>query len=477
MSQRFSSLRVLAVLVGVVAVFAVVGVVLASANAFTIDNFTTGGQAIAQTPPNTSSVTMVSTSVASASGALGLWRTTVFTTAFLANSDGKYSTYNVNIGSRTLGISAPSGGTPGAFIKWDGTNDPNVVSTSGLGSVDLISGTNTGFVIEFKQEDLPAQLGIRVYSGANTSVYTISMPGGVNAGSHVDYFVPFSNFTAEEGSLVNFASVGAITWKLVGVDSLDFEVTNYETDNVQDFGDLPDTYGTLLTSNGPRHDVTFTRLGNNVDSEATGVPSANALGDDNDGNAVYLPGDEDGVARGSRLFAGDAFPVAYWRPGAVLSGLGGSVSVVVNGPCTSGNPCHLRGWVDWNANGVLESSEVIITGTGTWNGEFTAPVPSGISKYFDIPSSPACFGSTCYARFRICGGTGGTVASDCDSPNGPSISGEVEDYAWNFGPLAVTLNNLEAKTDTQNNTAALILAATVVAALGLAGVALRRRTA
>ncbi len=45
------------------------------------------------------------------------------------------------------------------------------------------------------------------------------------------------------------------------------------------------------------------------------------------------------------------------------------------------------------------------------------------------------------------------------------------------GPTAITLNNLEATAGAQNNTAALILAATVVAALGLAGVALRRRTA
>jgi hypothetical protein len=46
-------------------------------------------------------------------------------------------------------------------------------------------------------------------------------------------------------------------------------------------------------------------------------------------------------------------------------------------------------------------------------------------------------------------------------------------------PTAVTLNSLEAKTDAQNNTAVVILAASVVATLGLAGVvvARRRRTA
>ncbi len=43
-----------------------------------------------------------------------------------------------------------------------------------------------------------------------------------------------------------------------------------------------------------------------------------------------------------------------------------------------------------------------------------------------------------------------------------------------FGPTAVTLNNLEAKADTQNNTAVLILAGAVLT-LGVAVVAIRRR--
>lgn len=58
-----------------------------------------------------------------------------------------------------------------------------------------------------------------------------------------------------------------------------------------------------------------------------------------------------------------------------------------------------------------------------------------------------------------------TVLVGCDTINGPC------------SPTAVTLNNLEATADAQNNTAALVLAATVVVALGLAGMALRRRTA
>ncbi|MCX6273033.1 MAG: hypothetical protein NTU44_17815, partial [Bacteroidetes bacterium] len=48
---------------------------------------------------------------------------------------------------------------------------------------------------------------------------------------------------------------------------------------IYDFGDLPDTYSTLLASNGPRHTLDgITFMGNLIDAEANGIPTVNANG-------------------------------------------------------------------------------------------------------------------------------------------------------------------------------------------------------
>jgi hypothetical protein len=442
-----------------------------SVNVVRVDNFATGDDSLALIVSGDSAQVLAGSSYATVTQALGAYRTVVLTGTFAANRDGARVWYSINASGKTLGVSSDTGGIPDADIKWDNTNDPHVLNPTGLGGVDLISGTNTGFVLELQQVDVAGgRLGIRVYSGTNSSVYTMTMPSTIDSGSHVDYFMPFSAFTPELGSGVFFTSVGAIQWNLRGVDSLDFEVTNYEVDNVKDFGDLPNTYGTLLANDGARHIVNFLRLGNNVDSEVDGQPSPDTLGDDNDGNAPYLPGDEDGVQRG--LNENDE---PNWTPG-----LQASVIVTIKGPCGSiPNICWLRGWIDWNNNGTFESTEVVITGTSvTSNGRFSSPVTNQ-PVYFDVPNSPAptCYGgaNNCRARFRLCGGSGG--ARDCDSPLGESRTGEVEDYHWTFGPNAVTLNSLQAQPTTSPVVPVALVGVSALALIGVVFVVRRRKTA
>ncbi|MFC2014026.1 hypothetical protein ACFLU8_04020 [Chloroflexota bacterium] len=75
-----------------------------------------------------------------------------------------------------------------------------------------------------------------------------------------------------------------------------------------DFGDAPDSYGTLLASGGASHPVSPGYcLGTNIDSELDGQPSIPADGDDI--NLLYAgmpfpPGDEDGVVFTSPLVMG-----------------------------------------------------------------------------------------------------------------------------------------------------------------------------
>jgi len=154
-----------------------------------------------------------------------------------------------------------------------------------------------------------------------------------------------------------------------------------------DFGDLPDSYLTLLASNGARHLVGNYFLGSLIDAEGDGIPSANADSDDNTGSD-----DEDGV-----IFTNILTP-------------GGTTIITV----TASLPGLLQCWIDYNGNGFFDipSEEVFIN----------QPLVAGPNNLsFTTPAS-AIIGST-YARFRFSSSlyAGLIFYSYC-------ADGEVEDY-------------------------------------------------
>jgi len=61
-----------------------------------------------------------------------------------------------------------------------------------------------------------------------------------------------------------------------------------------DYGDAPDSFGTLLASNGARHTIAGPRLGSVIDVETNGNPTFGATGDDftalDDEEGVLLAG-------------------------------------------------------------------------------------------------------------------------------------------------------------------------------------------
>jgi hypothetical protein len=153
-----------------------------------------------------------------------------------------------------------------------------------------------------------------------------------------------------------------------------------------DFGDAPDSYGTLRASNGPVHEVAFAeiRLGANIDIEGEGIPSTNALGDDADNLD-----DEDGVA----------IPQAF-EPGAVIT-------VVLNVANERG---MAMGWIDFDRDGKFDGSEQVIdAGVNPGNNTFSIQVPGDAAEGFT------------YARFRVSN-------EMIPGPNGVGAAGEVEDY-------------------------------------------------
>ncbi|WP_299636261.1 GEVED domain-containing protein, partial [uncultured Tenacibaculum sp.] len=177
-----------------------------------------------------------------------------------------------------------------------------------------------------------------------------------------------------------------------------------------DYGDAPDSYGTVLVASGvggPRHlinnydevnNTSSLSLGSTVDSETDGFDSL-AIGDDNDGI-----NDEDALAL---------------IPNIDIN----SSSYTLNIPYvnTTGVDATIYAWIDFDRNGTFEDNE-----------EFTSTVASsGGTSALLIWSFPADITSgTTYMRFRITSDvlTDTTSGGIDDRALGPANDGEVEDY-------------------------------------------------
>ncbi len=178
------------------------------------------------------------------------------------------------------------------------------------------------------------------------------------------------------------------------------EGLNFGGRSSRDFGDAPDSYGTLSASNGASHGILsgFT-LGATVDRESDGQPTADATGDG---------ADEDGIQ--------------FTAP--LVPGTTSSIQVTVNN--TTGGQAYLQGWIDVDGNGTFDSDERFISNQSLTTGVNSVPLtlPS-----FTLPASGLL---DTFARFRL--------SQDLNiSATGFVDSGEVEDYAvrlLNNGDLA-----------------------------------------
>jgi hypothetical protein len=165
------------------------------------------------------------------------------------------------------------------------------------------------------------------------------------------------------------------------------------TDIGYDFGDAPDpTYPTLLANDGARHYPVGPLLGYLRDGERDGQPSANADGDD-----LIVKADEDGL-----MSLSDVAP--------------GRKDVILSVHASLGS--YLNAWIDFNANGIWDSSEQIAVDEELW----------GSQILFDVPLD--ALPGTTFLRMRLTSyDTGGTLL-----PTGPADDGEVEDHAVTIFP-------------------------------------------
>lgn len=156
--------------------------------------------------------------------------------------------------------------------------------------------------------------------------------------------------------------------------------------SAEDFGDAPDSYHSLLATNGARHEIVDrVHLGQLIDAEPDGTPTPGADGDDKNNLA-----DEDGVIFVTNLTQRSAATV--------------QVNASVAG--------KLNAWIDFNGDGDwADANEQIFK---------DEDLAAGLNTLtFDVPSSAAT--RSTYSRFRF--NTAGGLSFE-----GPADNGEVEDY-------------------------------------------------
>ncbi|HYH36141.1 MAG TPA: GEVED domain-containing protein, partial [Candidatus Saccharimonadales bacterium] len=185
-----------------------------------------------------------------------------------------------------------------------------------------------------------------------------------------------------------------------------------------DFGDAPDSYQTLIDSDGPRHSIVDFNinastaplmLGTHLDIEVDGHPNAQAKGDDTDHEGLagskYVD-DERGV---TSIVATPGTPTA--------------LSVPVRTTNHNSSAATLAGWIDLDNDGTFETGERV-----------TASVPANSgAKSHKLTFPSTTFTANTYARFRV---FDGTVANP--QPYGPAIGGEVEDILVQVGSYDVS---------------------------------------
>ncbi len=356
-------------------------------------------------------------------------------------------------------------------VTYDGNDsDATVLDPEGLGGLDFTTSGDNMIYVVVSTDDFAANLIIRVWTDPTTcSSMTRALPGGISSSSLPRaYIFRYTEFTTDAAAgcntAVDFTNVGAVQFMIDGTvnDNTDVVASVIATGKV-DYGDLNDSYGTILTDDGvgnftgAGHVMGSLFLGAAVDGEDDGQPS---LATDDDLNGT-TPDDEDGVVRTN----------LPWTNGAG----GGAVSVTVNG-----DGC-LYGWVDWNKGGTFGNTATGTGVIGTADRIIAQSVSAGTSTItFNTPSNANFVSNSYFARFRLYprdpGGSCWTGTGNyAKFPNQyQHYNGEVEDFNWGFGPTAVEISSTTARP-AGGYVLPLVIGAALLAVGGVSGLIIVRR--
>lgn len=360
-----------------------------------------------------------------------------------------------------------------AQIQWDGTgdSDKSVVDPTGLGGMNLTTGSRDRFIIAITASDVGATATLSVYSSSTScSTYTFLIPTLVSDANKAIKEIPYTLFTGGSATMcsgattkASMASVGAVVLQIVTTEldsqqSLDLALEFVDTapSAFKEFGDLPEDEASY------RYEQLSSGLG--AISNAFHVDTGLFLGTAETYEANKRSGYEDATATADTE-DGVAPTGGTWHVGAG----GGQVTVTVTG-CGSTlgvpNDCYLVGFVDWSQDGDFNmTSEQVFVNRVVHDG-------SSNTVIFDIPAtadgaSVVVNGQSLYSRYRLSKDTAGL-----GFPTGGQFSGSVEDYVWTFGTTAVSLAKFDANASASS---ALPFAALLLpAALGMLWVSRRR---
>jgi uncharacterized repeat protein (TIGR01451 family) len=236
------------------------------------------------------------------------------------------------------------------------------------------------------------------------------------------YFVQFVqptgySFTAQDAGADNVDSDANVSTGQTGLITLTGGSTNTDMDaglaNSQlDYGDLPSSYNnTILGDNGPRHLIGSLRLGANIGPDPEGQEDP----------AAALDTFDDGVTRGT----------GNWTNGATVS-----INLDVQG-----GAADVGVWIDWGGDGTFDPATDFFSFSGL-------PAGANVVQITVPNNSVYAVGRAVNVRVRAFDPAnlpGGSL--DAGDFVGFATNGEVEDYRWNFGPTAVTLNSLAARAE------------------------------
>ncbi len=293
---------------------------------------------------------------------------------------------------------SPYAGVPVTLYLWNDDGDGVIEA----GETTQIGTTVTDANGDYAFTGLPNGDGNDKYvvaSPAPESFLTLTTTNGSIAGVTVFATTNLQGYAVSARLAVNVAPT---------ITNMDFA---YASQKSYDFGDLPESYKTLVPD-GARHVVPTVPnlfLGAGVDAEANGQPSIGADGDDLAGTD-----DENGVIQ---------IVDSVWRTGAN----GGSVAVTVG--AGSG---WLLGYIDFNGDGdFVDAGEMVAdfavssaggNGAGVYTNSFAIPA----NTFSTTGSTPL------YARFRL-------YPAQPLFPElayaGTADNGEVEDYLWHLAGL------------------------------------------
>ncbi len=293
---------------------------------------------------------------------------------------------------------SPYAGVPVTLYLWNDDGDGVIEA----GETAQLGTTTTAANGDYAFAGLPNGDGNDKYvvaSPAPESFLTLTTTNGSIAGVAVFSTTNLQGYAVSARLAVNVAPT---------ITNMDFA---YASQKSYDYGDLPESYKTLVPD-GARHvlaTVPNLYLGAGVDAEGNGQPSAGADGDDLAGTD-----DENGVVQ---------IVDSVWRTGSA----GGSVAVTVG--AGSG---WLLGYIDFNRDGdFVDAGEMVANvavsntggnGAGVYTNSFA--VPAG--TFSTTSSTPL------YARFRI-------YPAQPLFPElafaGTADNGEVEDYLWHLAGL------------------------------------------